>query len=161
MPYVHFFNKKIFLRRLDFYPSRRAKKAPKATRVGFRSCSSALATLVPLSTPKRAAGSEVPGSAGALVRFSAHSPPTRRRSCFMPRGTARAHLTTHSKPVSKKIATSAHFRFHLILHFATRLNQGVTCQDVVRWVSRKFSYERPGTLGSPLGYILLPPPAAS
>ena len=26
--------------------------------------------------------------------FGAHSPPTRRGSCFMPRGTARTHLTT-------------------------------------------------------------------
>ena len=31
---------------------------------------------------------------------------------------------------------------------------------VVRWVNGKFSYERPGTLGSPLGYILLPPAAS-
>ena len=44
--------------------------------------------------PDCAAGSEVPGSAGALARFGAHSPPTRHGSCFMPRGTARTHLTT-------------------------------------------------------------------
>ena len=82
-----FLRKNIFAARLVFEPSRTAKKAAKRTRAGFRSCSSALATLIPLSTPDRAAGSEVPGSAGALVRFGAHSPPTRRRSCFMPRGT--------------------------------------------------------------------------
>ena len=67
-------------------------------------------------------------------------------------------LQSHSKPVSKKNATSAHFRFRLILHFAIRPYQGVTCQEVVRWVNGKFSYERPGTLGSPLGYVLLDPP---
>ena len=89
-----FFTKKFFSARLVFWSSRTAKKAAKRTRVGFRSCSSALATLLPPSTPDRAAGSEVPGSAGALVRFGAHSPPTRRGSCFMPRGTARTHLTT-------------------------------------------------------------------
>ena len=89
-----FLRKNIFPARLVFEPSRTAKKAAKRTRAGFRSCSSALATLIPLSTPDRAAGSEVPGSAGALVRFGAHSPPTRRRSCFMPRGTAQAYLTT-------------------------------------------------------------------
>ena len=89
-----FLRKNIFSARLVFEPSRTAKKAAKRTRVGFRSCGSALATLLPPSTPDRAAGSEVPGSAGALVRFGAHSPPTRRRSCFMPRGTARARLTT-------------------------------------------------------------------
>ena len=44
--------------------------------------------------------------------------------------------------------------------FAIRPYQGVTCPDVVRWVNGKFSYERPGTLGSPLGYILLPPAAS-
>ena len=67
---------------------------------------------------------------------------------------------TSCKPVPKKIATSAHFRFRLILHFAIRPNQGVTCQDVIRWVNGKFSYERPGTLGSPLGYTLLPTAAS-
>jgi len=91
-----FFTKKYFSARLVFEPSRTAKKAAKRTRVGFRSCGSALATLLPPSTPDRAAGSEVPGSAGALVRFGAHSPPTRRRLCFMPRGTARARLTTNA-----------------------------------------------------------------
>ena len=89
-----FLRKNIFSARLVFRPSRTAKKAAKRTRVGFRTCGSALATLLPPSTPDRAAGSEVPGSAGALVRFGAHSPQTRRGSCFMPRGTARAHLTT-------------------------------------------------------------------
>ena len=89
-----FFTKKYFSARLVFRPSRTAKKAAKRTQVGFRTCGSALATLLPLLTPDRAAGSEVPGSAGALVRFGAHSPPTRRGSCFMPRGTARTHLTT-------------------------------------------------------------------
>ena len=89
-----FLRKNIFSARLVFRPSRTAKKAAKRTRVGFRTCGSALATLLPPSTPDRAAGSEVPGSAGALVRFGAHSPPTRRGSCFMPRGTARTHLTT-------------------------------------------------------------------
>ena len=91
-----FFTKNIFSARLVFEPSRTAKKAAKRTRVGFRSCGSALATLLPPSTPDRAAGSEVPGSAGALVRFGAHSPPIRRRSSFMPRGTARTHLTTNA-----------------------------------------------------------------
>jgi hypothetical protein len=91
-----FLRKNIFSARLVFEPSRTAKKAAKRTRVGFRSCGSALATLLPPSTPDRAAGSEVPGSAGALVRFGAHSPPTRRTSCFMPRGTARARLTTNA-----------------------------------------------------------------
>ena len=86
-----FFRPALFLSRLE-----RPKKAAKRTRVGFRSCGSALATLLPPSTPDRAAGSEVPGSAGALVRFGAHSPPTRRRLCFMPRGTARARLTTNA-----------------------------------------------------------------
>ena len=66
----------------------------------------------------------------------------------------------HFKPVSKKIATSAHFRFRLILLLTIRLYQGVTCPDVVRWVNGKFSYKRPGTLGSPLGYLLLPPAAS-
>ena len=89
-----FFTKNIFSARLVFRPSRTAKKAAKRTRVGFRTCGSALATLLPPSTPDRAAGSEVPGSAGALVRFGAHSPPTRRGSCFMPRGTARTRPTT-------------------------------------------------------------------
>ena len=89
-----FLRKNIFSARVVFLPSRTAKKAAKRTRVGFRTCGSALATLLPPSTPDRAAGSEVPGSAGALVRFGAHSPPTRRGSCFMPRGTARTHLTT-------------------------------------------------------------------
>ena len=91
-----FFYEKIFFRPALFLPSRTAKKAAKRTQAGFRSCGSALATLLPLSTPDRAAGSEVPGSAGALVRFGAHSPPTRRRSSFMPRGTARTHLTTNA-----------------------------------------------------------------
>ena len=91
-----FLRKNIFSARLVFEPSRTAKKAAKRTRVGFRSCRSALAALLPPSTPDRAAGSEVPGSAGALVRFGAHSPPTRRRLCFMPRGTARTHLTTNA-----------------------------------------------------------------
>ena len=89
-----FLQKKYFSARLVFRPSRTAKKAAKRTRVGFRTCGSALAALLPPSTPDRAAGPEVPGSAGALVRFGAHSPPTRRGSCFMPRGTARTHLTT-------------------------------------------------------------------
>ena len=91
-----FFTKKYFSARLVFDPSRTAKKAAKSTRAGFRTCGSALETLLPPSTPNRAAGSEVPGSAGALVRFGAHSPPTRRTSCFMPRGTARARLTTNA-----------------------------------------------------------------
>merc|ERR1711903_395677 len=77
MPYAHFFlRNNIFSARLVFRPSRTAKKAAKRTRVGFRTCGSALATLLPPSTPDRAAGSEVPGSAGVLVRFGAHSPPT-------------------------------------------------------------------------------------
>ena len=47
-------------------------------------------------------------------------------------GLLRAYLTEHrrshvhayhSKPVPKKIATSAHFRFRLMLHFAIRPNQ--------------------------------------
>ena len=70
------------------------------------------------------------------------------------------NLLVAKNPPCRKIATSAHFRFRLILHFAIRPDQGVTCQDVVRWVNGKFSYERPGTLGSPLGYILLPPAAS-
>ena len=89
-----FLRKNIFSARLVFRPSRTAKKAAKRTRVGFCTCSSALATLLPLLTPDRAAGSEVPGSTGALVRFGTHSPPTRRGSCFMPRGTARTRPTT-------------------------------------------------------------------
>ena len=86
--------KNTFFRRLDLRPCGTATKHPSTSLVGFRTCGSALATLLPPSTPDRAAGSEVPGSAGALVRFGAHSPPTRRGSCFMPRGTARTHLTT-------------------------------------------------------------------
>ena len=46
-----FFTKNIFSARLVFEPSRAAKKAPKGTWVGFCSCSSALATLIPLLTP--------------------------------------------------------------------------------------------------------------
>ena len=89
-----FFLQKFFSARLVFDPSRTAKKAAKCTQAGFCTRGSALAALLPPSTPDCAAGSEVPGSVGALVRFSAHSPLTHRGSCFMPRGTARAHLTT-------------------------------------------------------------------
>ena len=91
-----FFTKNIFLRRLVFEPSRTAKKAPKAARVGFRSCSSALATLIQLSTRARDPERDGANRPPTLVPFSAHSPPTRRRSGFMPRGTTPAHPTTNA-----------------------------------------------------------------
>ena len=92
-----FFLRKIFfLRRLVFEPSITAKKAPKAARVGFRSCSSALATLIQLSTRARDPERDGANRPPTLVPFSAHSPPTRRRSWFMPRGTTPAHPTTNA-----------------------------------------------------------------
>ena len=101
-----FLRKNIFLRRLVFEPSRTAKKAPKAARVGFRSCSSALATLIQLSTRARDPERDGANRPPTLVPFSAHSPQTRPRSGFMPRGTTPAHPTTnglffdHPRPVS-------------------------------------------------------------
>ena len=46
-----FLRKNIFSARVVFRPSRTAKKAAKRTRVGFRNCGSALATLLPLLSP--------------------------------------------------------------------------------------------------------------
>ena len=91
-----FFYEKYFLRRLVFELSITAKKAPKAARVGFRSCSSALATLVPLSTRARDPERDGANRPPTLVPFSAHSPPTHRGSWFMPRGTTPAHPTTNA-----------------------------------------------------------------
>ena len=52
-PCAHFFyQKNICSTRLAFWMLRTAKKPPKGTRVCFRSCSSALATLIPLLTPQ-------------------------------------------------------------------------------------------------------------
>ena len=96
-PYAHFFyTKNLFSAQLDFPPSTTAKKAPKLTWACFHCCSSALATLIQLSTrawdPERDGANRPP----TLVPFSAHSPPTRRRSGFMPRGTTPAHPTTNA-----------------------------------------------------------------
>ena len=75
-----FFTKNIFSARLVFEPSRAAKKAPKGTWVGFCSCSSALATLLPPSTPDHTAGSEAhnsgcSGLAAAKKSFRGPHPP--------------------------------------------------------------------------------------
>ena len=47
-----FYEKIFFSARLVFRPSRTAKKAAKRTRAGFRTCGSALATLLPPSTTR-------------------------------------------------------------------------------------------------------------
>ena len=90
-----FLRKKCFSARLVFWPSRTAKKAAKCTWVGFCTCSSALATLIQLSTraqdPERDGANRPP----TLVPCSAHSPQTRRRSGLMPRGTTPAQPTTN------------------------------------------------------------------
>ena len=89
-----FLRKIIFSTRLVFEPSRTAKKAAKRTRASFRSCSSALAALVQLSTRARDPERDGANRPPTLVPFSAHSPPTRRRSWLMPRGTTPAQPTT-------------------------------------------------------------------
>ena len=95
LPYAHFFYEKIFFRPgLFFSRLEQPKMPPKAPGLASVAAAVLWQHSFHCRPPDRAAGSEVPGSAGALVRFGAHSPPTRRTSCFMPRGTARAHLTT-------------------------------------------------------------------
>ena len=72
----------------------------------------------------------------------------------------RAYGLRTSNPYSISCLPCKHVFVSIKTFFAIRPYQGVTCPDVVRWVNGKFSYERPGTLGSPLGYILLPPAAS-
>ena len=60
-----------------------------------------------------------------------------------------------SNPYSYSCLPSKHVFVSMQTFFAIRPCQGVTstCPDMVRWVNGKFSYEQPGTLGSPLGYV--------
>ena len=74
MPYVHFFNEKIFFcAGLFFSRLEQPKRPPKPP--GFASVAAAL---IQLSTWDPAADLKVLGSAGVLVLFGARTPPTRR-----------------------------------------------------------------------------------
>ena len=61
---------------------------------------------------------------------------------------------------AKKNRHVCSFSFSFNAPFCDTTESSLTCPDVVRWVNGKFSYERRRTLGSPLGYILLPPAAS-
>ena len=69
-----------------FHRQEQPKSPPKPPGLAF-----VAEELCPLPVPCNFGGL---GQAGVLVLFGAHSPPTRRRSWFMPRGSARAQLTT-------------------------------------------------------------------
>jgi len=73
--YPFFLRKNIFSARVVFRPSRTAKKAAKRTWAGFRTCGSALATLLPPSTPRPCRRLRGPGKRGCTGAVRCTQPP--------------------------------------------------------------------------------------